>query len=355
MFLLGIPAALAAAAAQSAGLAPVPGRSLADTPAAAASFPLLSPSLAADSAMLAASLAGPRLELTRPGSGIAVRADIDADEHGCAAQIAVRAPDGASHRRLLRWTDVAWTGMLPDGRVMVAFFEHEGRLPTDRLSFVPTNPKEFEAGLTRVVEACRGASAEHERTLSSEHSGSRSCYFKRYPGIELIEPTVSTPAGEGTRAVVTMLAEETPEAELRLLVERDPNGDGWREPEVAFTVGGEGIKDFRIGAAHFALDGVTVDVRHSIAVYNGTRLRIRMDSAANGASTGDEGSYYRRLSTSQRATVSLVDSAGVSRAVLNFDAGPVLAAARRALDAAAWSCADAAPTPSPAAPWQIAR
>ena len=250
---------------------------------------------------------------------------------------------------MFRWADLAWSGALPDGRVMVAFHESEGRLPGDRMAFAPADVTAFQATLGRVVASCRGVAADEDRVLSSHFEYSRSCYFARYPGIELVEAT--QPQGEPARAVVTVLAQETPDAELRLLVERSASGDGWAEPEIAFTISGLGSGSFPVGAARFTLDGVPIDPPHNIAVYNGTRLRIRLAS-----SSGErDDSFYHRLSSSLRAAVTLIDSAGTARAEFTFATGPALAAARRSLDAAGWSCAAAAPAPTPAAQWQVAK
>ena len=310
--------------------------------------------LASDSATLADAITGRRLDFALRGSGSAIQARARPTERGCATLSATGAPGASDARtRLLRWADVAWTGALPDGRVMVAFFEQEGRLPGDRLAFTPADPAAFRAALARVRENCRNSAAEYQRVLSGDYTGSRSCYFPRLPGLELVESTATAQRGEPTRAVVTLLAEETPEAELRLLAERDPDGEGWARPELAFTVADARLKSYKIGAVHFALDGAPVDARHSIAIYNETRLRIRMDPSASGAPAENADSFYRRLAASGRVTIKLNDSAGATRAVLNFDAGSMLAGARRALDTAGWSCAAAAPMPAPAAQWQL--
>lgn len=309
--------------------------------------------LVADSAALTGAIHGQQLELALRGAGFAIRAEGEPTAGGCATRIVVNSPEASNAwSRLLRWTDVAWTGDLPDGRVMVAFYEQEGRLPGDRLAFAPSDPAAFQAALRRVSEACRYSSSDGERILSGDYPTSRSCYFARHPGLELVEAVGSIPAPEPTRAVVTMLSEETPEAELRLLVEngaRDES-DNWARPEIAFTIAG--LNHFRIGAVRFALDGQAVEAEHSIVVYGDTRLRIRMDPF--GAASATDSSFYHRLASARRTTITLLDSAGVSRAVLNFETGAPLAAARQAFDNAAWSCTAAAPAPIPAAIWQIA-
>jgi hypothetical protein len=309
--------------------------------------------LAADSAALAGAIHGQQLELALRGAGFAVRAEGEPTAGGCATRIAVSSPVSPdSWSRLLRWTDVAWTGALPDGRVMVAFYEQEGRLPGDRLAFAPSDPAAFQAALRRVSEACRFSAREGERVLSGDYPTSRSCYFARHPGLELVEAVGSNAAPDPTRAVVTMLAEETPEAELRLLVENGASdeGDGWARPDLAFTIAG--LNHFRIGAVRFALDGQPVAAEHSIVLYGDTRLRIRMDPF--GAASATDSSFYHRLASASRATIILLDTAGVSRAVLNFETGAPLAAARQAFEKADWSCTAAAPAPTPAALWQIA-
>lgn len=344
MFAMGIPAALAMAVMQSAALAVV-------------SSALIAPPRVNDSETLAAALAGPTLELTMRGTGVAVQAETWSAEDGCAALIAVQPPGAARQwTRMFRWSDVAWTGALPDGRTLVAFFEQEGRLPGDRLAFAPVDPVAFVAALSRVKDQCRAARDEADRVASGEYAGTRSCYFARMPGLELVEATTAEAAPEPTRAVVTLLAHETPEAELRLLFERaalSAGGEGWR-PEVAFTIAAPELKAMGITGARFALDGTTVPARHTLAMYGDTRLRIRMDPSLRGAPTSGDDSFYPRLAASGRASLTLFDSAGAEQAVLNFDAGPALAAARRALEKADWSCASAAPTLAPAAEWRLA-
>lgn len=344
MFVMGIPAALAVAVANLAG------------PAAAPPTPF-TPPRASDSEALAAALAGPTLELTMRGTGVAVQAETWSAEDGCAALIAVQ-PLGAARQwtRLFRWNDVAWAGTRPDGRALVAFFEHEGRLPGDRLTFAPADPVNFMAALGRVKEQCRVARDEAERVASGEYAGTRSCYFTRMPGLELVETTVSEAVPGPTRAVVTLLAHETPEAELRLLFDRTvPSSDEEREwSDVAFTVAAPSLKAMDIAGARFALDGTTVAARHTLALYGDTRLRIRMDPFTDSSRPQDEKSFYRQLAASGKATLTLLDSKGAIRAVLNFDAGPVLAAARKALNRSDWTCALAAATPAPAAQWQLA-
>lgn len=288
---------------------------------------------------------------------MAVHAEAKPAESGCATVIAARA-SGSSEvwARTLRWRDLAWTGQLADGRVLVAFYEAEGRLPGDRLAIAPADPAAFRAMVRRLSDACRGMATDRALVLSGDHAGPHSCYFARYPGLELVEAAEHAPPAEPTRAVVTILAQETPEAELRLLVARDTaaNGGGWARPEVAFTVAGAGLKDAGIAAARFALDGAPVEAQHSIALFNDIRLRIRMGSSSSqGDETSDDG-FYRSLAASGRATLTLVDRDGSSRAVLNFDVGPALAAARGALDATAWSCTAAAPAPTPVAQWRLA-
>lgn len=290
------------------------------------------------------------------GTGVAVQAQTWSAEDGCAALIAVQSPGAARQwTRMFRWSDVAWTGALPDGRTLVAFFEQEGRLPGDRLTFAPADPAAFMAALGRVKEQCRVARDEAERVASGEYAGTRSCYFARMPGLELVEATTAEAAPEPTRAVVTLLAHETPEAELRLLFDRAaPSSDGEPGlPDVAFTVAAPSLKALDIAGARFALDGTIVQARHTLALYGDTRLRIRMDPFAGSSQLPNEESFYRQLSASGNATLTLLDSKGATRAVLNFDAGSVLAAARRALHTADWSCALTAATPAPAAEWQL--
>lgn len=310
--------------------------------------------LASDSAALAGALHGGRLDFALRGAGLTVHAEALPAESGCATRIATRIVDGSTvWTRLLRWADVAWTGALPDGRVTVAFYEREGRLPGDRLTFAPGDSAAFRQALQRVAETCRNAAAEDQRVPSGEYPRSRSCYFARLPELELIEPIGRASQGESSRAVLTILADETPEAELRLFLERRLDGNGWAEPEVAFTVAGPALPDRQIAAARFALDGAAVDAQHSLALYNHTRLRIRMDHFRAQAATEGDDSFYRRLAASDRTTLALIDTAGASRGAFNFEIGTKLTAARRALEAVAGSCGPSRP-PISEPSWQSA-
>lgn len=312
-------------------------------------------SLAANSALLAAALSGPRLELTMRGTTVTVLASAVPAEAGCAALITAHAPGKARKwTRLFRWSETAWSGVMADRRSMIAFFEHEGRLAGDNVRFLPGDTVGFEAALARVVTACRAVHGEGERILIASKGASRSCYFARLPALELTDnPTVPPPAGDPQRGVLSLLARESPHAELQLLLERaapDADGDDWGRPAVAFTFADPALKRTRIAAARFALDGQPVEAQHAITAYGDTRIRVGMDPFA----PTPEGNFYRRLVRSKVATLTLLDRAGQSVAVLNFDAGPTLAAARAALGAADWSCASAAPAPEPAARWQPA-
>lgn len=354
MFTWAIPAALAAAAAQGAQ---PPAAAVAAAPAAAGA---LTYPLATDSAMLTAALEGAPLELSLRGTSIAAPADIAPADNGCVSQIAVAAPGVANRwRRDLRWSEVAWTGLMADGRVVIAFFEQEGRLPGDRLAFRPPDPAAFRAALDRVITACRSARGEAERVLLSEHHASRNCYFARVPALELIDSPGGAAQAEPPRAVLSVLARETPEAELHLLFDRAApiERDDWGAPEVTFTYAGPMLKTARITAARFTFDGEPVTAHHSIAAYGDTRLRIRMDPFRRGAGLHTSGGpgYYAQLATSGVATLTLLDETGLTRAELTFDAGPALAAARQALRGADWSCAASAPTPAPAAEWTLAK
>lgn len=315
--------------------------------------------LAADSALLAEALGGRTLDLTMRGTTVAVLASAVPAEDGCAALATAHAP-GSPRKwtRRFRWSEVAWTGTTAEGRTTVSFFEHEGRLPGDTLEFAPADAAGFRAALARVVGACRAARGAGERIAIAGSSSMPTCYFARLPALELIESAAPPPMGDPPRAVLTLLSRENPQAELQLLVERAApdsaaGSDDWGRPAVAFTFADPRLKDMRIGEARFALDGKAIKAQHTIAAYGDTRIRISMDSLPVAGSKAPP-SFYRSLAGSGEVGLTLLDEAGKSQAVLHFDAGPALAAAREALRAADWSCASAAPAPAPAARWQPA-
>lgn len=318
------------------------------------------PALMADSARLASSFNGRQLDLTMRGATVEVMARAAPAEAGCAASLEAQAPGRArSWTRLLRWGDVAWQGEGDDGRVIVAFYEPEGRLPADVVTFTPRDAQAFRETLERVSQACRGARAEGDWVLAAHSARLRSCFFARLPGLQLIDSAAPQPLADPPRAMLTVLSRETPEAELQLLVERgapdtDASGDDWAAADVAFTIATPAVRGRRIVTASFALDAQPVATRHSIAAYGDTRLRIRMDDSARRAAAVPAGGFYTQLAGSSVVSVTLADEARRSARTLHFDAGAAMAAARSALRAADWSCNAAQPAPEPAARWQPA-
>jgi hypothetical protein len=308
--------------------------------------------LAADSGLLAQALSGPALQLTMRGTTVVVTAVATPAEDGCAAMITAHAP-GSDRKwsRLFRWSELAWAGSKPDGATMVSFFEEEGRLAADTLVFSPADGASFRAALARLAASCRTNRGEAERVTIGSQGGARGCYFAALPGLHLLG-SVPPPSA---RAVLTVLGRETPQAELQLLLERRAPGaatagDDWASPSVAFIFADPGLADMRIAKAAFALDNKTVTAQHSVTAFGETRLRISMDPfgpPVNGAA-----GFYRRLAASGEVALTLLDDTGQSRAVLNFDAGPALSAARRALAASDWSCAGSSASPAPAARWE---
>ena len=316
--------------------------------------------IVADSAALSRALGTPDLVLTTRGETVRLLAGAAPVEGGCGTQIV--AGEGATasgavpaRSRVLRWTDIAWTGTAPDGRTLVSFYQDEARLPGDTLAFAPADAAGFRAALDRVVTACRRAQRETARVLAAVPGPSQSCYFARLPQLELVAP--SHPA-EPQRAVLTMLSRETPEAELRLIVERPapgsvPGGDEWGRPAVAFGYADRHLKDMGIARAGFAVDDAPVSARHAVLLFGDKRVRIAMDPVLRRAEPDTGGaSFYSRLVAGEAVELTLLDTDGRSRAVLRFDAGPALAAARQMLAEANWSCDGAATAPPPAAEWK---
>lgn len=316
--------------------------------------------IAADSAVMARALGGPLLELTMRGTTVAVVAAATPADGGCTTQVTAHAP-GKNRRysRLFRWSEVAWAGATAEGRTKVAFFEHEGRLPGDTLVFAPQDGAAFRSALARVVAACRAVRAEAERTLVGAVGLTRSCYFARLPQLQLHDAEAPHAAFGPPRAVLTVLSRENPEAELQILLEQNQpgghgKGDDWGSPAVAFTFADPRLAEMRIAAAEFALDARPVVADHSITAFGDTRVRIAMDSLRRPGGGAAPERFYKRMAGSGAVTLTLLGAANERRAVLTFDVGPALAAARLALAGANWSCAAASPAPAPAARWQPA-
>lgn len=314
----------------------------------------MAPSIAADSAVMARALGGSTLELTREGTSVSVMASAAPAEGGCAAQVVARAPGGGRKwSRLFRWGDVAWTGVGPGSRIEVVFYESDGKLAGDTLAFAPQDAATFRAALARLGTACRAARGESERVLTAARGEARSCHLARLPQLHIEESGRGIPP----RAVLTVLARETHHANLELLLERSgaasPGDDEWGEPIVTFVFADPQLKAMRIVGAAFELDAAGVPADHAIAAFGDTRLRITMDPFRRSSTGGSGvGSFYRRLATSGEATLSLLGADKAPRAVLHFDAGAMLAAARKALRATDWSCTGAVPAPDPASRWQ---
>lgn len=310
--------------------------------------------LAADSALLAEAVSGQALQLTMRGTTVVVTATAAPAEDGCAAVITAQAP-GATRRwsRLLRWSELAWSGTTPEGATMVSFFEEEGRLAADTLVFNPADEAGFRAALGRLVASCRATRSETERVTIGAPGGGRGCYFATLPGLQLFGSLPPT----GARAVLTVLARETPQAELQLLLERRASGaalagDEWARPSVAFTFADPRLPDMRIAKAAFALDDKPVTAEHSVTAFGDTRLRISMDPFGRQVPGKAAVSFYRGLAASGEVALTLLDDTARSRAVLHFDTGPALAAARKILTASDWSCAGGSAPPAPAARWE---
>ena len=311
-----------------------------------------------DAAGVAAALSGPVLVLTMRGTSVEVIAVVAPGNEECTALVSAHAPGQTKvWMRQFRWGDVAWLGSGADGRTTIAFFEPEGRMPADTVTFSPADADRFRESLARVSTACRAARAERERIAFGPPGPTRSCYFPRLPSLQLVDSPGAAPIVSPPRAILSVLARENPQAELQLLLERavpDPaeKGDDWDKPTVAFIFADPRVKDMQIASARFALDGKPVTAQHAVAGYGDTRVRIIMDPFAPSATGPRQASFYRRLASSGEATLTLLDAGGQSRGVLHFDTGPVLAAARTALSAADWSCEGGAPLPIPAARWQ---
>lgn len=340
MFLLGMPAFVAVAAVSYAGSAD------------------MAAGLFRDSSAVVASMNGTRLDLWRHSVGVTVEAHARVVE-GCVTQLSSQAQGAPnSWTRSLRWDQVAWTGKLADGRVMVAFFEEDGRLPGDRVTFSPADPAEFGAAVTRLASACRDARNVSERVLVGDYPDWRSCYFARQPALGLTDTPASAPHPREPRAVLSILSRETPEAELHLLFDDADPAPTQRilRADVSFVFAGQQLRTNKIGAAQFALDGQTVTPQHSLAAYGNTRLRIRMDPFRELRRPADsaEPAYFTRLLESGVATLTLLDRTGRTQTVLTFDVGPAIAQARAALASTDWSCAATTAPPPPAAQWHLA-
>ena len=326
-----------------------------DTPAAVVPA-LADPSQ--DAVSVANALSEQPLVLSMRGTSVDAIAIVTRGSDSCTALVSAHPPGKKKlWSREFRWGDVAWLGGAADGRTIIAFFEPDGRLPADTVAFSPADARGFHDSLTRLSSACRARRGENERIAFGPSGPMRSCYFARLPALQLIDSEVASPASLPPRAMLSLLSRENPQGELQLLLERaapDPTagGDDWGAPIVAFVFADPRVKDMQIASASFALDAKPVTAQHAVAGYGDTRVRIIMDPFAPSATDKPQTSFYRRLTKSREVMLGLLDASGQSRAVLNFDVGPAVAAARKALSAADWSCTAATPAPTPAAHWQ---
>lgn len=327
--------------------------------AAVAAHPLGARDPAADGTALASVLSG-ELALTMRGSSARVMATAVPAESGCAALVTARGlQSDRQWSRRFRWGDVAWAGTTGDGRTMVAFHDHEVHLASDILVFQPIDGATFRRTLARVAQGCRTSSGEGDRVMAGTDLRVPVCYFPRLPGLHLQGLPAGSSADLPPRAVLNILSRENPEAELQLLLERAPpdaaaGGDDWGRPTVAFTFADPRIKDMRITSASFALDAQPVTAQHSVTAFGDTRVRIGMDPFRAPSGGGHASGFYRRLRASGEVRLTLLDAAQQAKAVMHFDTGPILAAARKALAASNWSCSGAAPAPPAASTWHRA-
>lgn len=307
-----------------------------------------------ESAALASALDGKQLQLSMRGTSLTVLANATPAEDGCAALLTVQAPgSGRIWTRLLRWSELAWAGVTPEGATMVSFFEEEGRLPGDRVIFRPLDGARFAGELQRVAALCRAAGDGGEYSAIAGRKPGLGCHFAVFPALQLHDPVGMPP--QPPRAVLSMLSRETPEAELQILVEQAParagTADDWGRPFVAFTFADPALKAMGITAARFALDGKAIAAEHALATYGDTRLRISMDPFMASRGGARVQTFFDSLATREQATLTLLDASGRTRQQFTFDVGPALDVTRRALQAARWTCAGAQPPPLQAANW----
>lgn len=313
---------------------------------AAADAGARSPSASSDAAIVADALDGRRLQLEMRAQRVSVDAMAEPAEEGCATRIVARAPWGSRPwSRLFRWGDLAWAGMTVEGLTQAAFYDFEGHLATDLVAFAPPDPAQFRDALDRLVQYCRDRAGPATRILSNEGNRSRTCFLAARPEIQIIasKPEVEPPTPP--RIAISLYSRESPQVELQLFFE-GVGERAWSAPVVGFMIAEPRLVDGKMDKVAFAIDGQGHMVRHSIAAFSRTRLRIAMDQSDPGFSR-----FTSALASGEELVLTLWSPTGSPADTYRFNPRAAIAEARDLLSDEELSC-DAAVAPPPrAADW----
>lgn len=180
-----------------------------------------------------------------------------------------------------------------------------------------------------------------ERIITLEQGTARQCYFAALPQLRLDDSGADR--GFAPRIILTVRSLENPQAELELMLTRSPDGNDWSEPGVAFMLASPGLRQLGVEEADIRLDAAFVPSDLALVMFGDTRLRVMMDPYRKNGKSPD--AFFSRLAGSDRATLRLLDIENRPLAVLRFDVGPVLEAAKEMLARTDWSCGKTTPAP----------
>ncbi|WP_375291081.1 hypothetical protein [Qipengyuania sp.] len=301
-----------------------------------------------DAAIVSSALDGRRLDLEMRGQRVSVDATAEITEGGCSTRIMAQAAGGSRQwSRILRWTELAWAGETVEGATQVAFYDTEGHLATDLIAFGPPDASRFREALARLVQSCRMERGEAARVQTSQGNRTRTCFLGNRPEIQIIDTKPAIPTPAPPRLLINLYAQESPRVELQLLFE-GVGEQALKDPSMAFVVAEPGLMNGQVKRARFRINGRDFAVRHSIAAFGTTRLRIAIDPRASGFD-----SFATALGSSSELVLSLLSRDGSAIGRYTFDPRQTLRQAKELLAGTGPSCNEAVPRLSRAADWSV--
>ena len=301
-----------------------------------------------DATIVSSALDGRRLHLEMRGRSVSVDATAEVTEGGCSTRIVAQAAGGARQwSRILRWTELAWAGETVEGTTQVAFYDTEGHLATDLVAFEPPDAPRFREALARLVQSCRIERGEAARVQISEGNRTRTCFSGIRPEIQIIDTKPAVPTPSPPRLLINLYAQESPRVELQLLFE-GVGEQALRDPSMAFVVAEPDLMNGTVKRASFRINGRDFAVRHLIAAFGTTRLRIAIDPRTSGFN-----SFANALGSSRELVLSLWSRNGSAIGRYTFDPRQTLGQAKELLAGTGPSCNEAVPRLSRAADWSV--
>lgn len=280
-------------------------------------------------------LSGKTVTLEMRGSRVDVLARLEPRD-GCSATLfASNLSGGPEWTRELRWDEIAWQGAGEDGRMKVAFYDPEGRLPIDIMRAPADDGATVAAAMKRLSSRCQARHPLNQTVSFGPQAPDRPCYFPRQPALVLADYGGSNPR----QAMLTLVAKDRSLAELQLQFDLDGASGGTSRGArdrsgLVLYYGSHELATAPVSSLKLTVDGVAVPIRHSTAVFNAIRLRSRL-FAASTAETG----LLDTIGKAREVTITLLGPRGEVRRTLTFNPGDAVETARAAVAASGGSCA----------------